>query len=106
MSGILWGGALFAQEPGEVRITGGTASHFVFTFQGIDAVAGWYFDNSGALTRNSNGSLSPMGVAREWKLTQSTVGNTSCSLSISIRASTTQTVLDTATYNIDVSKEN
>lgn len=43
---------------------------------------------------------------REWSLTRSTVGITSCSISVSIRDATTLTVLDTATYNIEVTLEN
>jgi len=146
MSGILWGGAMLIEEVGEVQISGGTAAHFVFTFQGIDAFAGWQFSSSGQLNRRegsqsiavlqewwTNNPESAVGadyeiraiqvsgttptgptlavwhnlaVARQWSLTRSTIGTSTCSLSISIRDVATQTIQDTATYNISAIKEN
>lgn len=62
-------------------------------------------ETSGTVSSGTVGSWLPLGTTRTWTLAQTSVGVSTCVLTIEIRMASSGAVLDTATVTLEATKE-
>lgn len=91
----------------QITVSGGTTSPGNWIFPAAAAGANYEVRatvNSGALTSGTTGSWTALSSTQAWVRQQTSIGTSSCNLTIEIRHATTLVVLDTASITLNAER--